>query len=40
MNSLIMFLSYEEAYGNSSYVGYTSPNTEVMNDLAQMTLKG
>ena len=32
--------SYEAAYGNSSYVGYTSPNTEVMNDLAQNDFKG
>ncbi len=26
--------SYEGAYDNSSYVGYTSPNEEVMNDLS------
>ncbi len=26
--------SYEAAYDNSSYVGYTSPNLQVMNDLA------
>ena len=26
--------SYEIAYGNSSYVGYTSPNEEVMKDLS------
>ncbi len=32
--------SYEAAYDNSSYVGYTSPNTEVMNDLAQNDFKG
>ena len=32
--------SYEAAYDNSSYVGYTSPNTEVMNDLQQNDFKG
>ena len=26
--------SYEGAYDNSSYVGYTSPNTEVMEELS------
>jgi len=25
--------SYDGAYDNSSYVGYTSPNQEVLNDL-------
>ena len=32
--------SYEAAYDNSSYVGYTSSNTEVMNDLQQNDFKG
>lgn len=32
--------SYEAAYDNSSYVGYTSPNTEVMNDLKNDDFKG
>lgn len=32
--------SYEGAYDNSSYVGYTSPNTEVLNELAQTDFKG
>ena len=32
--------SYEAAYDNSSYVGYTSPNTEVMNDLKNNDFKG
>lgn len=27
--------SYDNAYENSSYVGYTSPNQEVMNDLSK-----
>jgi spermidine/putrescine transport system permease protein len=26
--------SYEGAYDNSSYVGYTSPNKEVMDELS------
>lgn len=32
--------SYEGAYDNSSYVGYTSPNTEVLYELAQTDFKG
>ena len=32
--------SYDAAYDNSSYVGYTSPNTEVMNDLKNNDFKG
>lgn len=32
--------SYEGAYDNSSYVGYTSPNLEVLNELAQTDFKG
>ena len=32
--------SYDAAYDNSSYVGYTSPNTEVMNDLKNDDFKG
>ena len=32
--------SYDFAYDNSSYVGYTSPNVEVMNDLAASDFEG
>ena len=32
--------SYEGAYDNSSYVGYTSPNKEVMIDLSKTDYKG
>ncbi len=32
--------SYDFAYDNSSYVGYTSPNVEVMNDLAASDFDG
>ena len=32
--------SYEGAYDNSSYVGYTSPNIDVLNELAQTDYKG
>jgi len=32
--------SYDFAYDNSSYVGYTSPNVEVMNDLAASDYEG
>lgn len=32
--------SYEGAYDNSSYVGYTSPNNDVLNELAQTDYKG
>ena len=32
--------SYDFAYDNSSYVGYTSPNVEVMNDLATSDFEG
>lgn len=32
--------SYDFAYDNSSYVGYTSPNTDVMNDLAASDFEG
>ncbi len=32
--------SYEAAYNNSSYVGYTSPNLQVMNDLADTEFEG
>ncbi len=32
--------SYDFAYDNSSYVGYTSPNVEVMNDLATSDYEG
>ncbi len=32
--------SYEAAYDNSSYVGYTSPNRQVMNDLADTEFEG
>ncbi len=40
-NEFINFIcSYEAAYNNSSYVGYTSPNLEVMNDLADTEFEG
>jgi len=32
--------SYDFAYDNSSYVGYTSPNVEVMNDLSASDYDG
>ena len=32
--------SYDFAYDNSSYVGYTSPNEEVMNDLSSSDYEG
>jgi spermidine/putrescine-binding protein len=32
--------SYDFAYDNSSYVGYTSPNEEVMKDLASSDYDG
>ena len=32
--------SYDFAYDNSSYVGYTSPNADVMNDLAASDFEG
>lgn len=32
--------SYEGSYDNSSYVGYTSPNIDVLNDLSQTDFKG
>ncbi len=32
--------SYEGAYDNSSYVGYTSANEEVLNDLAETDFEG
>ncbi len=32
--------SYEAAYDNSIYVGYTSPNLQVMNDLADTEFEG
>ncbi len=32
--------SYEAAYNNSSYVGYTSPNLQAMNDLADTEFEG
>ena len=32
--------TYDFAYDNSSYVGYTSPNEEVMNDLAASDYEG
>lgn len=32
--------NYEPAYDNSSYVGYTSPNVEVMQDLASSDYEG
>ena len=31
---------YEAAYDNSSYVGYTSPNQEVMDELAESDFAG
>lgn len=32
--------SYDGAYDNSSYVGYTSPNIDVLNELSQTDFKG
>ncbi len=32
--------SYDAAYNNSSYVGYTSPNLQAMNDLADTEFEG
>lgn len=32
--------SYEGAYDNSSYIGYTSPNTDVLNELSQTDYQG
>ncbi len=32
--------SYEKAYDNSSYVGYSSPNQEVWDDLAESDFEG
>ena len=34
------FLDYDNAYANSSYTGYTSPNEQVMNDLATSEYEG
>ena len=38
--SFLCAMGYDAAYDNSSYVGYTSPNTEVMNDLKNNDFKG
>lgn len=32
--------SYDGSYDNSSYVGYTSPNIDVLNELSQTDFKG